>query len=244
MAELISRERLPVSPYPIEIDADLIERELDGLARFLLVELRVRGLLPTKREHVERLRRISRTAFDLFEQLGYFSGEEGRMRLGATQVVAHLTANSKLRDLLCATRPEFATPTIFDMRLDEALRKPLTLLADFARKQADDIEVVTTGAGHLALHDRLFGDPRLGLAIRCVEHIAHHCGPEKVTSTDGGFVHMLMNEVWSFATGLDPEEANLPPFLKQGCRWLRDPRPITRLLEPTLNRAKKSLLRS
>lgn len=192
-------------------------------------------MLPTRREHVERLMEIAKTSNKLLDQLDYFSGPTGILRIVALQsAFFRYQADSKI----------FGAPNLIDW--DEVLAKPLSILSILALEEAEDIEKAAPGAGHQRLHDRLFGDPRHVFAMRSANTIAIFNGNSSVKSTEGGVVHTLMNRVWQHATGLDPEAYNLAAFLKKGVRDWRSGRPIDdgRLLTTVRNRAEKRRLRT
>jgi hypothetical protein len=179
--------------YSIE-SVHTVERGLYSLAATLLDDLRNRDSLPTKREHVNRLNDISRTARRLQSQIQYISGAHNILRLVAVQ-----SAFFRYQNHLMIKNRE---PQLVDF--DEVLAVPLAILVQLATEQAADIATAAPGAGHQRLHDRLFGDPRSSLAIRAAATVAELCGSAAVKSTDGGVVHRVMNLAWMDGYGSRP----------------------------------------
>jgi hypothetical protein len=210
------------------------ERQIYGLSCALLHDLNNREMLTTKRQHLDLLNEIVTLACKLRQRLEVVDGENGPLRLFALQSIFYRYA------------PDFRYPMPNMINLEEFLRFPLDVLIEIAAAQIEDIQTVAPGAGHQRLHDRLFGDPRFALAVRCAALMAELYRPPAVKSTIGGAVHQLMNRIWTLATGLDPEEFNLSAFMKKGIRDWREGefREPSSLYRTALNRAKKRRLKT
>ncbi len=178
-------------------------------AALLLNDLRNRADLPTMTDHRDRLQEVAATARKLRSQLRHFSGPEGVLRFRATQS-AH-ARNAALSRLL--------KPYGFDFL--EHLEPVLAVLEEVADTEAATLQDQVGGAGRHRLHDRLFGDPRNGLAVRSAHVVYMLCGPQGVRATDGGTVHRVMDHVWADATGRIPDECGIGDFLKKGIRAFR-----------------------
>ena len=65
---------------------------------------------------------------------------------------------------------------------------------------------------------RLLGDPRLFLADQVAQMIGREQGADAVTSDERGSVYEVVGRLWSHATGLDDEGANLRQYVRRGAR--------------------------
>lgn len=176
----------------------------------LLDDLKSRSRLPTKLEQAERLRDINKTAKKLLSQLNFFQDPTGLLRLVAVE-------SGFFQPVRFKNGPGYEL-----VDWDIILAKPLALLAEISANNLETLDKAIKGAGHQRLHDRLFGDPRLSLAVRAAWLITECRGADAVKSTENGMLHRLVNEVWHYATGLDPEDYNLGSFVKKGvAEWRR-----------------------
>ena len=195
------------------ITANTIRRAVDSLRGYefaLLRDLESRDRLPKKSESVARLRELIASAQRLRLALKHFGGNFGLLAF-----VANRTAF--FEQVLPPKRVEYPL-----VQWHSILNRPLYYLEQLAVDELATLEELAAGAGHLRLHDRLYGDPRQSLAIRAACMVADWGGNDAVKATENGLVHRIVNMVWSLATGLDPEDYNLAAFVKKGVReWRR-----------------------
>lgn len=89
---------------------------------------------------------------------------------------------------------------------------PLEILAQLA-KNYDARLVKLSGPGSPNLFRRRNGDPRFLLARGVRLQLMTVLGPYSAPASDGSRAHTLMRQIWRYATGGDPDRANLLHFL-------------------------------
>lgn len=107
-------------------------------------------------------------------------------------------------------------------------RHPLEGIARAADEAREFIEwraAPKSGAGKKRgpenLHQHIFGDMRRHLAYEVGKILASSRGLSAITSTEGGRFYKLVAAVWSYATGLDAEQASLSHAVKRAAPAVR-----------------------
>lgn len=94
---------------------------------------------------------------------------------------------------------------------------PLELLAYLAKAYDARLEKLG-GGGSGNLFRRRKGDPRLSLARGVRRQLQALFGPNGAPTSDGGRTHQCICQIWQYATGCDPDAANLLYYVNSAGR--------------------------